>query len=99
MPLDTAGWGVDVVVVGSQKALALPPRLAFVSVSGRAWARIETARAQRFYFDVRRERKAQAGGEAAYTPPRSHVMALGAAAQVGNAHGEEQSHVPNANNL
>ena len=47
MPLETEAWGVDVVVVGSQKALALPPGLAFVSVSARAWERIESARSRR----------------------------------------------------
>jgi len=99
MPLDTAGWGVDVVVVGSQKALALPPGLAFVSVSGRAWARIETARAPRFYFDLRRERKAQAGGESAFTPAISNVMALRAALQVVEAHGGVDALVANAATL
>src|SRR5262249_45110232 len=69
-------WGVDVVVVGSQKALALPPGLSFVSVSARAWARIEAARAARFYFDLRRERKSQAAGESAFTPAIANVVGL-----------------------
>ena len=60
MQLETEAWGVDVVVVGSQKALALPPGLAFVSLNARAWERAEAARSPRFYFDLRRERKAQA---------------------------------------
>ena len=79
MRLETEAWGLDVVVVGSQKALALPPGLAFVSVSAKGWERIESARAPRFYFDLRRERKAQAGGETAFTPAISHVIALKAA--------------------
>lgn len=77
--LETAAWGVDVVVVGSQKALALPPGLAFLSVSERAWRRIEACRSPRFYFDLRRERKAQAAHEAAFTPAISNVVALRAA--------------------
>jgi aspartate aminotransferase-like enzyme len=77
--LETAAWGVDVVVVGSQKALALPPGLAFVSMSARAWAAAEAARAPRFYFDLVRERKAQAGGESAFTPAISSVVAARAA--------------------
>ncbi len=77
--LETAAWGVDLTVVGSQKALALPPGLAFLSASPRAWARIETAQAPRFYFDLRRERKAQGGGESAFTPAISHLIALQAA--------------------
>jgi aspartate aminotransferase-like enzyme len=79
MRMETAAWGLDVVVVGSQKALALPPGLAFVSVSAKGWERIETAKAPRFYFDLRRERKAQAGGESAFTPAISHIVALKAA--------------------
>lgn len=79
MPLETAAWGVDVVVVGSQKALALPPGLAFLSVSARAWERIESATSPRFYFDLRRERKAQSGGESAFTPAISNMVALRAA--------------------
>jgi aspartate aminotransferase-like enzyme len=76
MALETQAWGVDLVVVGSQKALALPPGLAFVSVSARAWERIEKATAPRFYFDLRRERKVQANGETGFTPAISHLIAL-----------------------
>ncbi len=77
--LETAAWGVDVVVVGSQKALALPPGLAFVSLSARAVQRMEAAATPRFYFDLRRERKAQAGGESAFTPPIALIVACKAA--------------------
>jgi aspartate aminotransferase-like enzyme len=79
MTLETAKWGVDVVVVGSQKALALPPGLAFVSVSRRGWERIESTRSGRFYFDLRRERTAQAAAESAFTPAISLFVALRAA--------------------
>jgi len=77
--LETAAWGVDVVVVGSQKALALPPGLAFVSMSAKAWAAVESAKAPRFYFDLARERTAQTSGESAFTPAISSVVALRAA--------------------
>ncbi|HET7292969.1 MAG TPA: alanine--glyoxylate aminotransferase family protein [Vicinamibacteria bacterium] len=73
--LESDAWGVDAVVVGSQKALALPPGLAFLALSPRAVERMERAKAPRFYFDLRRERKAQAEGEAAFTPPISLVVA------------------------
>jgi aspartate aminotransferase-like enzyme len=79
MTLETGAWGLDVVVLGSQKALALPPGLAFISASARAWERIEATKAARFYFDLRRERKSQAGGETAFTPAISHIIALKAA--------------------
>jgi aspartate aminotransferase-like enzyme len=99
MPLETEAWGLDVVVVGSQKALALPPGLAFVSVSARAWERIATASAPRFYFDLVRERKAQSGGETAFTPPISHVVALKAALDAVEALGGVQALVASAGAL
>ncbi|MGA8490868.1 MAG: alanine--glyoxylate aminotransferase family protein [Terriglobales bacterium] len=73
------GWGIDVIIGGSQKALMIPPGLAYCAVSERAWKRMETAKAARYYFDFRRERKAAAKGESAYTPATSLFAALGAA--------------------
>jgi aspartate aminotransferase-like enzyme len=99
LPLETEAWGVDVAVVGSQKALALPPGLAFLSVSARAWTRIESARAARFYFDLRRERKAQAGGESAFTPAISNVVALRAGLAAVEAMGGVDALVHNAETL
>src|ERR1700688_1454578 len=77
--LDVDGWGVDVIIGGSQKALMLPPGLAYRAVSERAWQRMESTKSPRFYFDLRKERKAAAKGESAYTPPTSLFAALGAA--------------------
>jgi aspartate aminotransferase-like enzyme len=77
--LDVDGWGVDVIIGGSQKALMIPPGLAYCAVSERAWKRMETTTSPRFYFDLRKERKAAAKGESAYTPPTSLFAALGAA--------------------
>jgi aspartate aminotransferase-like enzyme len=99
MPLETEAWAVDVVVVGSQKALALPPGLAFVSLSVKAWSRIERSRAPRFYFDLRRERKAQAGGESAFTPGISHMVALKVALDAVAAMGGVNALVRNAGAL
>ncbi|MFZ0135795.1 MAG: alanine--glyoxylate aminotransferase family protein [Candidatus Sulfotelmatobacter sp.] len=77
--LDVDGWGVDIIIGGSQKALMIPPGLAYCAVSERAWRRMETTTSPRFYFDLRKERKAAAKGESAYTPPTSLFAALGAA--------------------
>jgi aspartate aminotransferase-like enzyme len=96
MALDTDGWGVDVVVVGSQKALALPPGLAFLALSTRAWERVEATKTPRFYFDLRRERKAQATGESAFTPAISNVIALKAALDFVDASGGVDELVRNA---
>ena len=76
---DVDGWGIDIIVGGSQKALMIPPGLAYCAISERAWKRMETARSPRYYFDFRKERKAAAKGESAYTPATSLFAALGAA--------------------
>lgn len=77
--LDVDGWGVDVIIGGSQKALMIPPGLAYCAVSERAWKRMESAKSPRYYFDFRKERKAAARGESSYTPATSLIAALGAA--------------------
>ncbi|MGA7382624.1 MAG: aminotransferase class V-fold PLP-dependent enzyme, partial [Terriglobales bacterium] len=76
---DVDGWGMDVIIGGSQKALMIPPGLAYCAISERAWKRMETAKSPRYYFDFRRERKAAAKGESAFTPATSLFAALGAA--------------------
>ncbi len=76
---DVDGWGIDVIIGGSQKALMIPPGLAYCAVSDRAWQRMETTKSPRYYFDFRKERKAAAKGESAYTPATSLFAALGAA--------------------
>jgi aspartate aminotransferase-like enzyme len=76
---DIDGWGIDVIIGGSQKALMIPPGLAYCAVSERAWRRMETTKSPRYYFDFRKERKAAAKGESAFTPATSLFAALGAA--------------------
>ena len=77
--LDVDGWGVDVIIGGSQKALMMPPGLAYCAVSERAWKRMDKTTSPRYYFDLRKERKSAAKGETAYTPATSLFAALGAA--------------------
>ncbi len=79
--LDVDTWGVDVLIGGSQKALMIPPGLAFCAISEQAWKRMETAKNPRYYFDFRKERKAAARGESAYTPATALVAGLAAALQ------------------
>src|SRR5574341_1088655 len=85
---DADAWGVDVMIGGSQKAVMIPPGLAYCSVSERAWQRMESATSPRYYFDLRRERKAAAKGESSFTPATSLVAALGAALDYIRAAGE-----------
>jgi len=76
---DVDGWGIDVIIGGSQKALMIPPGLAYCAISERAWKRMEATKSPRYYFDFRKERKAAAKGESAFTPATSLFAALGAA--------------------
>src|SRR5215831_10347109 len=76
---DVDAWGVDVIIGGSQKAVMIPPGLAYCAVSERAWQRMESARNPRYYFDLRKERKNAAKGESSYTPSTALVAALAAA--------------------
>ena len=79
MPLDIEGWGLDVVIGGSQKAFMIPPGLAFLSISQKAWAMADSAKSPRFYFDLKREKKNAVNGESAWTPNTALLLALGEA--------------------
>ena len=68
LPLDTDGWGIDIVATGSQKALMLPPGLATVAVSQKAWNLIDKIDAPVFYLDLKAYRKALAKQDVPYTP-------------------------------
>jgi aspartate aminotransferase-like enzyme len=77
VPCHTDAWGVDLCVAGSQKALMLPPGLAFVSVSPKAWDRIEAnSNPRAFYFDLRKYRASLATGDSPFTPATYLVRAL-----------------------
>ena len=74
--LPTDEWGLDVVVCGSQKALMLPPGIATVSLSDKAWAQAEKCKSPRFYFNLKSERKALADNITAWTPGVSLMIGL-----------------------
>jgi aspartate aminotransferase-like enzyme len=74
LPMDE--WGIDVLITGSQKALMIPPGLAMIALSDRAWAMTEKSDLPKFYFDLNRERKAQAKNQTAWTPAISLVQGL-----------------------
>ena len=75
-PIPMDQWGVDVLVTGSQKALMLPPGLALIALSARAWERVGQTKQPRFYFDLPRERTNQAKNTTAWTPAISLVIGL-----------------------
>ena len=77
MECRTDDWGIDINVTGSQKALMLPPGLAFVSVSDKAWRLIEQNPAPRvFYFDLKKYRDTLKTGDTPFTPAITLIRAL-----------------------
>jgi len=74
LPMDALG--IDVLVTGSQKALMLPPGLAFVALSEKAWKAAAAAQQPRFYFDLKRERDNQQKHTTAWTPAISLIFGL-----------------------
>ena len=82
-------WKFDVVVTASQKAIAVPPGLAMVAVSERAWKRMETAKGPSFYLDLRKAREFAALGQTPWTPPVSVAFALDVALEIYEAEGAE----------
>jgi aspartate aminotransferase-like enzyme len=81
MPLDIEAWGLDIVIGGSQKAFMVPPGLAFLSISPKAWAHMEHAKLARYYFNLKREKKFAASGESAWTASTALMLALNEALQ------------------
>jgi serine---pyruvate transaminase len=77
MECRTEDWGIDVLVVGSQKALMLPPGLSFLAVSEAAWQHMEKVAPQAFYFDLKQHRKKiKDGPDTPWTPAHTLVAAL-----------------------
>lgn len=101
--MDMQGWGVDVVVAGSQKGFGIPPGLAFVGVAPRAWQKL--SKRPRFYFDLKKEKDEQDKGSGAWTTATTLVQSLHqalirinsvGAKQVAVLHAERTAAVQNA---
>jgi len=74
--IPTDKWGLDVVVTGSQKALMLPPGLAFASVSDKAWGFIERSDLPKYYFNFKKELESISKNQTAFTPAVSLLKGL-----------------------
>ncbi|MBL7069886.1 MAG: alanine--glyoxylate aminotransferase family protein [Candidatus Omnitrophica bacterium] len=74
--MKTDAWGVDICVSGSQKGLMLPPGLAFMSVSKKAWGIIDGNKAAAYYFNLKAAKKALDKFDTAFTPAITLVIAL-----------------------
>lgn len=76
MECRTDAWGIDVLVVGSQKGLLCPPGLAFLSVSPAAWRQIDQVPRRGFYFDLVAYRQVLGEPDTPFTPAIGLVGAL-----------------------
>lgn len=90
-PLDTNAWGVDIVVSGSQKGLMIPPGLAFMSVSDKAWKLVETSKLPKFYFDLKQYKKSIDKNDVPWTPAISLVIGLREALRMIKAEGSMEA--------
>ncbi len=78
-PLKVDEWGLDMVASGSQKAFMVPPGLAFVSVSAKAWDVIEKTKSTNFYFSLKSAKEFAPNGETPWTPAVSTAFSMQAA--------------------
>ena len=91
-PLPMDEWGIDAIVTGSQKALQLPPGIALVALSEKAWKFADQSKCPHFYFDLKKERKNLADKTSAYTPAVSLVIGLRAVLKSFKEEGMENVH-------
>jgi aspartate aminotransferase-like enzyme len=80
--IKTDEWNVDIQVTGSQKALMLPPGLGVISVSSKAWNKIENNSSPRHYFNLIKARKSMEKWNTAFTPAVSLFVGLNAALDI-----------------
>ena len=79
-PMDD--WHIDCLLTGSQKGLMLPPGLALISLSSKAWDRVDSLPGASFYFDLAKERTKWEQGQTAYTSPINLIMGLEASLNI-----------------
>lgn len=89
--LRTDEWGIDVMIGGSQKGVMLPPGLAFVSVSEKAWSMAESSKLPKFYFNFRAERKKLKENQTNFTSPVTLIIGLNEAIKILRKEGLESS--------
>ena len=75
-PLPMDAWKMDIVVAGSQKAMMLPPGLAFAALSPKAWEFTKTSTLPKYYFDFAKAAKSQEKNQTPYTSAVSLILGL-----------------------
>ena len=76
VPCLTDEWKIDVVITGSQKALMLPPGLSFISLSEKAWKKVEKSTLPKYYFDLKKYKKNIQKADFPYTMAVSLIVGL-----------------------
>ena len=89
IPLEVDKWSIDIAATGSQKALMLPPGLAFLAVSPKAWKVAESFQPPAYYLDIRRYRQALDKSDNPYTPAITLVAGLAKSLEMIKAEGLE----------
>jgi aspartate aminotransferase-like enzyme len=74
MPCPMDDWKVDIFLSGSQKSFMIPPGLAYIAFSQKAWKLVETAKCPKFYFDVKKAKKNLADKTTPWTPGISLII-------------------------
>lgn len=87
--IKTDDWGIDVMVSGAQKGFMLPPGLAFISVSEKAWKRNEKSKTPRFYFNLKKERENLVKNQTNFTSAVSLIIGLNEALKMMQKEGLE----------
>jgi len=76
MECRTDEWGIDVLCAGSQKALMLPPGLAFIALSEKAWGKVDAFDSHSYYFNLKAARSKAKEFDTPYTPAHTLILAL-----------------------
>lgn len=84
-------WGIDVLIGGSQKGLMLPPGLAFIGVSDKAWKFADKSASPKFYFNFKKEREALAKNQTSFTSPVTLIIGLNECIKMLQAEGLENA--------
>jgi aspartate aminotransferase-like enzyme len=96
VPLPIDAWDLDVVFTGSQKGWMVPPGMAMVAVSERAWKAVDEARIPRYYFDYKKAKSYLEKGETPWTPAISVYFAMDLALKKLEAEGLQNIHARHA---
>ncbi len=92
VPFPVDEWGIDICFTASQKVLMMPPGIAFISVSPRAWDRMKEAQMSNFYFNLQRMQDFYEIGQTPFTPSLPQIMALRKALELYFEEGRAQVH-------